>query len=441
MDSTTSVAIGSQVPLSFNQRFHLEAVDSGSVWLAAAFDVDGPIVPTALAAAYRLLISRHGTLHSSFVRRDDQIDREVHDPDRLILRPAPTIMTSTSEELRLLLRNELDAACHPFDYPAFLLAAIDREDRSTIICGFDHVHVDAYSMSIIVDDLHQLYQGCLATPDGSAADSLPMAGSFVDFCAAESEAAVVTSRDPRMRAWLTFFDEHDNTPPAFPLELGLSKGQVAPQAVDLRGLLDAETTHDFEALCRRNGATVFAGFLAAMAWCIRELGGGPQMSLLFPLHTRRSEEWRGAVGWFTTNAPLNVVATDDFIDSVQRTGPALRNAVSLGEIPVPHVLAAMGGLRPQRNDIFMVSYVDYRPLPGSSAHENISAQHISNATSADDAQFWLSRTDRGLALRTRYPGTPAAQAVIGEFLDKLGQFLANINSPQPAPGSGTSLMG
>jgi len=429
VDSTNSVAIRSPVPLSFNQQFHLSTADNGSVWLAAAFDVDGPIDPVALEHAYRLLISRHGTLHSAFVRRDDHIDREVHDPARLVLRPAPTVMASTSEELRALLHDALDTACHPFDYPAFLLAAINRAERSTIICGFDHVHVDAYSMSIIIDDLHQLYQGCLDDPDGSAADSLPMAGSYVDFCAAESEAAIIGPRDPRMRAWLKFFDEHNNTPPSFPLDLGLPKGQVAPQAVDLRELLDAEATAEFEAFCRRNGATVFAGILAAMARCIRALGGGPQMSLLFPLHTRRSEQWRGAVGWFTTNAPLTVVATDDFVESVQRTGPALRTAVSLGEVPVPHVLAAMGGLNPQRNDIFMVSFVDYRPLPGSAAHEEISAQHISNVTTADDAQFWISRTDRGLSLRTRYPGTPAAQAVIGEFLDELGRFLTDIKLP------------
>ncbi|PXW29989.1 UNVERIFIED_CONTAM: condensation domain-containing protein [Williamsia faeni] len=441
VDSDNSVAMPSSVPLSFNQQFHLGTVESGSVWLAAAFDVDGPIDTGALEHAYRLLISRHGTLHSAFVRRGDRIDREIHDPAQLILRPAKTVVTSTSDELRALLHDALDTACHPFDYPAFLLAAIDRPDRSTVICGFDHVHVDGYSMSIIVDDLHQLYDRCRREPDGTDVDALPMAGSFVDYCAAESDAVAISLRDPRMRAWLDFFDEHDKTPPSFPLDLGLPLGQTAPQAVDLRDLLDAEATATFELFCRSNGATVFAGLLAAMARCVRELGGGPQMSMLFPLHTRRSEQWRGAVGWFTTNAPLTVVATDDFIDSVQRTGPALRTALSLGEVPVAQVLDAMGGLNHRRGDIFMVSFIDYRNLPGSSAHEEIGAQHISNVTATDDTQFWISRTARGLSLRTRYPGTPAARPVIVEFLDRLGQFLDEINSLQPVDRAGTSLMG
>ncbi|MFP3468078.1 hypothetical protein SB754_21525, partial [Leifsonia sp. SIMBA_070] len=55
VDSTNSVAIRSPVPLSFNQQFHLSTAENGSVWLAAAFDVDGPIDPVALEHAYRLL--------------------------------------------------------------------------------------------------------------------------------------------------------------------------------------------------------------------------------------------------------------------------------------------------------------------------------------------------------------------------------------------------
>lgn len=423
VDSGAVSPVASSVPPSFNQGFHLSGAEDGSTWLAAAFDIDGRVDVKALERAYRLLIARHGTLHSAFVRRDGEIERELYDPAELILHQVPTVATSTPGELRDLLWTTLNTACHPFGFPSYLLAAIDRAERSTVFCGFDHSHVDAYSMSIIIDDLHQLYRGCLEEPGGFVADAMPMAGSFVDYCAAESEAAIVGPRDPRMRAWLAFFDEHDNTPPSFPLDLGLAPGESAPQAVDLRDLLDAETTAAFEAFCRNNGATVYAGMLAAMARCVRVLGGGPQMSLLFPLHTRRSQEWRGAVGWFTTNAPITVAATEDFIESVQRTGPALRTAVSLGEVPVPHVLAAMGGLNHERTDIFMVSFVDYRGLPGASAHVDIGAHHVSNVTTADDAQFWISRTERGLALRTRYPGTEAAEPVITSFLDELARFL------------------
>jgi hypothetical protein len=423
VDSSGGGPIVSAVPPSFNQAFHLVGADSGTVWLAAAFDVDGHIDAKALEHAYRLLIVRHGTLHSAFVRRDDRIERELHDPSQLSLVPLAGVETTSSSGLRDLLWSSLNDACHPFGFPAYLLAAIDRADRSTVFCGFDHSHVDAYSMSIIVNDLHQLYLAAQAEPGGFIADEMPMAGNFVDYCAAESDATPIGRTDPRMRAWLNFFAERNNTAPSFPLDLGLPPGEKAPQAVDVRHLLGPDATDEFDTRCRRAGASVFAGVLSAMAQSVRHLGGGPQMSLLFPVHTRLSEPWHNAVGWFTTNAPLAVTTAADFADTLARTGPALRAAVKLGEVPVPQVLDALGGLHRSRDDIFMVSYVDYRRLPGSVAHTDISATHISNVTSADDVQFWISRTDRGLALRTRYPDTPTARTVIAAFLDDVGGLL------------------
>jgi hypothetical protein len=423
--SSAGDPVTSAVPPSFNQAFHLVGADDGTIWLAAAFDVDGRIDAKALEHAYRLLIIRHGTLHSAFVRRDDRIERQLHDPMRLSLVAHAGVETTSATDLRDLLWTSLNAACHPFGFPAYLLAAVDRADRSTVICGFDHSHVDAYSMSIIVSDLHQLYLAAQAEPGGFIADEMPMAGNFVDYCAAEADTAPISRTDPRMRAWLAFFAEHNNTAPSFPLDLGLVPGEKASQAVDLRHLLGPEATEEFGARCRRTGASVFAGVLSAMAQCVRRLGGGPQMSLLVPVHTRQSEPWQNAVGWFTTNAPISVTTAEDFADTLARTGPALRAAVRLGEVPVPQVLEALGGLHRTRDDIFMVSYVDYRRLPGSDTHDEIGATHVSNVTSADDVQFWISRTDRGLALRTRYPETETARAAVGGFLEELGRLLTD----------------
>jgi hypothetical protein len=424
VNSSAGRAVTSPVPPSFNQAFHLAGADAGTVWLAAAFDVDGRIDTKALERAYRVLIARHGTLHSGFVKGDGGIERELHDASKLALEQRTAVETTTSAELRDVLWSSLNDACHPFGFPAYLLAAIDRADRSTVFCGFDHSHVDAYSMSIIVDDLHQLYQAAKAEPGGFIGDDMPMAGNFVDYCAAESDAVPVGPTDPRMRAWLDFFAEHDNRAPSFPLDLGLPVGEKAPQAVDLRHLLGPEATDAFEARCRRAGASVFAGVLAAMAQCVRVLGGGSQLALLFPVHTRRSEPWQNAVGWFTTNAPLTVSAAEDFTETLTRTGPALRDAVKLGEVPVPQVLEALGGIHRDRDDIFMVSFVDYRTLPGSGTHDEIGATHVSNVTEADDVQFWISRTDRGLALRTRFPDTVASLSVIDAFLGELERILS-----------------
>ena len=153
VDVTMAQPHRSIVPPSFNQSFHLDGVetsdDAPSVWLAASFDVDGEIDRVALGRAYRELVARHGTLHSGFHRVDGEIARQIFEPDELSFVPAGEIPTTTVAQTRELLRAALDAACHPLTFPSYLLGAISRPDRSTIVAGFDHSHVDAYSVSLV----------------------------------------------------------------------------------------------------------------------------------------------------------------------------------------------------------------------------------------------------------------------------------------------------
>ncbi|GAC69776.1 condensation domain-containing protein [Gordonia soli] len=428
VDTEGRVPVASPVPPSFNQSVHLGGAEGATVWLAAAFDIDGPVDLKAAEYAYRALIARHGTLHSSFTRHGGEIVREVFDPDDLTLVERPPLRLDSGAALRQRLWSDFDAACGPFGFPAYLPAAISRPDRSTLICAFDHSHVDAWSISIIIDDLHSLYHGFLAEPGGFDADHLPMSGNFLDFCAAETLRPPTGPGDPRLREWVRFLDARDGTPPSFPLDLGVAPGESAPQGADVRPVLDAGATALFEAHCRRNGASLFAGVLSAMAGATRAMGGGPELALLFPMHTRHDEPARRAVGWFTTNAPLSVVAGLDLTETMRRTGPALRAAVRLGEIPIPEVVGAIGGLRQERSDVFMVSYVDYRALPGAGRHDAVRAHHVSNVTTADDAQFWLSRTESGLAIRSRFPDTATGRSVISDFLSEVIDAVARVPS-------------
>ncbi|RPA10244.1 condensation domain-containing protein [Gordonia sp. OPL2] len=438
VDASGSVAQPSRVPPSFNQSVHLSGADDHSTWLAASFRVSGRIDRDALARAYHALITRHGTLHSSFTKRDNGVTREEHDPRTLVLTENPGVRATSPAALQQAVWATLDAACHPFGFPAYLLAAIDRRDRSTILCGFDHAHVDAYSMSIIIDDLHTLYEGFRGATEDARPQCLPMSGNFVDYCAAEAEMTEVGPSDPRLLSWLRFFDDHGGGPPTFPLDLGLGAGERAPQGADVRPLLDAASTERLAGLCRRNGCSTYGGVLSAMAHAVRRLGGGPELALLFPMHTRRSEPWHNAVGWFTTNAPISVVGTDDLRDTLRRTGPELRRAMRLGGVPIPQVISALGGLSRVRDDIFMVSYVDYRAVPGAAIHDEIDAQHISNVTTADDAQFWISRTIRGLSIRSRYPDTDMGRATITEFLAEVRGILTEAVDARSVPPAGLS---
>ncbi|XGU19849.1 hypothetical protein ACETU7_36065 [Rhodococcus sp. 3Y1] len=98
--------------------------------------------------------------------------------------------------------------------------------------------------------------------------------------------------------------------------------------------------------------------------------------------------------------------------------------MTLEGVTMAQVRDALGDkIRRTRTDVFMVSYIDYRKLPGTDDHDLLNAHHISNVTVADDAQFWISRTNRGLSLRSRFPDTETANETMVNFLTELDRIL------------------
>lgn len=373
--------------LSVNQRNHLAGAAAGerAVWLAACFELDGPIDADALVAAFRSLLVRHSSLQCEFLPGGTSAVR--HDPARLALREQQVPPGDTTTRLRAL----LDRECAPFPFPAFALAAVSRPGRSTVVCGFDHAHVDAHSIALITRDLGALYTG----------GRLPIASSFLTRAAEWAEQSTARSSPP-MASWSRFLDAVDHQLPVFPLDTGLPEGEVAAQATDRRLLADAGTADALGEVAARAGTTTYGALLSTMA---SALGRGV-LPVLVPVQTRRPED-ADAVGWFTTTVP--VWADPD----LSRMGEHLREARHRAEPPLDQVLAALPEpLRASRRDVFMVSYVDYRRIPGDG-----SAQHVSGTAPTDDVQLWLSRTDEGIHLRTRFPDVGPAHRAVGSFLD------------------------
>ncbi|MGK5548535.1 hypothetical protein ACSNOH_27950 [Streptomyces sp. URMC 127] len=419
-------APASPVPPSFNQRFHL----AGSVgnWLGCAFDLPGtgPVDTERLRAVFEAWVHRHGTLRSGFRAGGE---RFLVPLGAVGLQAVAAGDFTDGGELRRWLAARLEAGCGRWGWPSYVLCAVLREDGGTVVCGFDHAHVDAHSLAVAVHELREGYaRGSLPGGDGSTGGS---PGSFVDYCALEQARAAAAAPpgpgDPRLRGWASFFAACGGTTPAFPLELG----EAAPQTTDVRRLLGAAGAAAWEERCRAGGGSAFSGLLTAFALAARRSGAGDVLRLCVPLHTRDEERWERAVGWFTTVAPVtvDVRGVRAAAEGAGRTRADFRTAVRMASLPAARVLerlGATGEFRRTKDDVFMVSYVDYRRLPGAAAYEACRAHHISGVTVADDAQFWLSRTHEGLFLRSRGPGTAAGRAVLRAFADAVEAEVAGV---------------
>nr|WP_296772468.1 condensation domain-containing protein [Rhodococcus sp. (in: high G+C Gram-positive bacteria)] len=411
----------SPIPPSFNQRFHLSAAlsepnrQTPTVWIAAAFDIAGDLDEDALTWALGHFVHRHDALRTTFHWAEGSISRRVHSAENVRIDPPTRTVLSDSHCLTSHIRARFDLLCHPSRSPSYTFAAIERGDRSTVVCGFDHAHADAVSIVVAAEEISALYEARRA----GLAPTLGTTGGFVEYCAAEARTPVVPISDDRVAAWSEFVEHCGGSTPGFPFDLGVPQGEHAPQATTIHTLADAGQAEAFETACRRLGAGMFSGVAAAMAQASASIGGPQQLPLLFPLHTRREKQYEHAIGWFTTNAPMSVTVGADFGETVASAHESFRAALPLGTVPIPRVLEALGErFTRTRQDVFMISYIDYRALPGAeSTHRH--AHHISNVTTADDAQFWITRTGDGLSLRSRFPDTDLAHTVIDRFVEQL----------------------
>ncbi|MGV8875093.1 MAG: condensation domain-containing protein [Rhodococcus sp. (in: high G+C Gram-positive bacteria)] len=430
----------SPIPPSFNQKFHLgDLGDAERVWIAGAFDVPGSLDVEALGWAFQYLIDRHDTLRSSFVPTATGIERTLYGPGAIEMTESTRSTISSTSTLREHIRDRLEKLCDAGHFPSYSCFGIDRPDSSTVLCAFDHANVDAMSIAVVVDEIRTLYDAYRRCPSNPIAD-LPAVGSFVEYCRVEATEPLVDPTDERMVHWSSFLAACGGTTPRFPFDLGVADGDAVVQATTADRLLDASQTLDFERLCARSGAGMFAGVVAAVGQACAGIGGPEHMSFLFPLHTRLRPEFARAVGWFTTNAPITVDVHADLAGTITAAHSAFRAALPLSTVPIPQVLANLGdAFSLSRQDVFMVSYIDYTRIDGHERFEQSNAHHISNATVSDDAQFWISRTTSGLALRSRFPDTAVARSVMSAFIGELATSMrastenADIAVPTPRP--------
>lgn len=415
-------------PPTANQSIHLGAGGQTS-WLAGHFEVAGPIDQPALEAAFETWIRRHDALHCCFGAAEAERPASVHlvsETDIRLEAQAPEPV-ATTEELRDILGARLDIACDPYRFPPYFLGAVSRAETSSVIVGFDHAICDAWSITIAIAELDELYRG--ARDHGHpryVSQSLPEPGSFLSYSAREAAVPSATT-SPMIRAWQDFLREAGNDLPHFPLDLGVPAGTRAPFGSDVRPLLGPTATEALHRRSRAAGHSMFAALLAPVALSAAELGGPAATDLVFPVHTRREPRHHSTFGWLVANGPARIPAEKDFAATAAAADAAIRTGQRLACVPATRVLAA-ADLTPTRHDLFSVSYTDYRHLPGGSHSETTRSRpanpaQFSRTAPLDDVQMWFIRTDEGLLLRTRYPATPTARPLLTDFLDRITKTL------------------
>ncbi|GEC99279.1 hypothetical protein KVA01_14340 [Kocuria varians] len=291
-------------PLQEGLLFHALSDGDGDAYvLAAALDIEGPVEPDRLRAAFDAVLRRHPVLRAAFdattVGEPVQVvPRDVSAPWRtvdLTSMPAAAVDRAVAGLLAEMSHRPVDVSRSPL-----VAATLVRlgEDRSVLILGAHHLVTDGRSTPVMVRDLMAFYRG--------EGDELPIAQSFGAHVARISAGA-----DDAVAAWRTRLDGL-----AQPTVLG--SREAAPSAARTDQVrqdlpLAPETARRVVALAREHGLTPNTVLQGAWAVALAAVGGHDDVVFGVTVSGRPTDlpGIENTVGLFANTLPARVTLSAD----------------------------------------------------------------------------------------------------------------------------------
>ncbi|MDQ4504079.1 peptide synthetase [Sinomonas sp. ASV322] len=420
-----------ELPVSFDQGRHVGRGDRSGSWMAVSFRLAQSLDRAALAQAWREAIARHGTLRTVFSFDGSRVRLHEAAVDGGMWREHDAMGGGSSRDA---LRTLLDAECRPCAAPSYLLAVVvpapaEPDPRPVVVLASDHAHVDMWSLLILAHEVRTRVEddgADGASQPGAPADPLP-AAAFVDHTRAL--AAMPEAPAEIIEHWQEILRAGGGGMPAFPLPLG-DVSRASPAVVEVRDVLDSGQLARLEERADAHGVRILPLVLSELAQLFRDVANVP-LRAVFPVHSRNEPRWRDSVGWYITNAVLDIADPDP-----SSCAAAVAEAVRLGAHPLAPIFDRIGSAK-EPPGMFAISWLDMRRLP-LGIDPSLEPQFVSAVLPTDNIMIWFIVAEDGLHLRCRYPDNAVARSTVGAWLDELTARVAAATHGGPGRAAPTA---
>lgn len=383
-------------------------------WVGVSFGV-GRVGRHQVGSALSAWLRGHEHLRSRLVPTRERCVRRTLPASMVTLRREDIGAFADGASVRRQIEAFFDRSAGALGWPQVVFATVEGADGVTVFAGADHGVVDGYTLAMIPGQI----RGALA---GRAVDMPGL--TFLDFGAEERN---LVDRLPmgseHADHWRSLLCSAHGRTPAFPLPLGPSEVPLT-QRSSYRWLLDGPAATRFAAASRDGGGTTAAGLLACLALAAAKVAGERHLSVVSLANTR-PDRWRAAPGWFVGLHPVRIPTTpgSDFAGTVALAAAELRRRSPGPGSSLPHISRI---LRTEIHPRFVVSYLDVRRVVGSTPPQPEDTMLRSRIHGPAEVYVWLTRSERGVHLSTRFPDTAIARANVERFVQAAAHAAARV---------------
>lgn len=386
------------MPVAFAQQ-RLWMVDkvhgsSTAYHISGAFRFRGALNVSYLVQAFELLMQRHEVLRCALVQQGEQVFMSFPASVLLPVQVYDKVVDVQycRAELARLGRQAI-ALDHAPLWRAELFTV--AEDDYWLNLMVHHIISDAWSMTIMMEDLAAFYQALVA-------EEIPMLPALVlqyaDYAYWQQQRLTVEVQQAQLTYWQ---QQLKGIPLVHNLPLDKPRSNTSDRvARKVHFALDSKTSLQLRELARAQDATLYMVLLAAYVTLISRLSGSEDIVIGSSVGDRPDVRLEPVVGFFTNTVALRLHTASQvtFTDVIQLCKVAILDAKAQQDVPFENIVNALELPRlPHVSPVFQLFFV-LNNTPVSQNEQQLSIESIEAEESQVMFELILAMTDSGRAL-------------------------------------------
>lgn len=394
-----------KLPLSNAQQrlWFLDQLEPGSPYYNMCLSVrlKGPLSVEALERSIQSITDRHEMFRTTFPLENEQpVQWIAPSLEVALIVEDLTPFAETNEAVEAVVREETR---RPFDLSngPLLRAKLLRTntEEHLLLLTMHHIVSDGWSLGVMQRELEDFY---VSFTSGRESDLPGLDAQYADYVLWQRERMQDGRLEPQLAYWTK---QLGDIPPLLLLPTDRPRPAVQTfEGATLRRMVPAQIARELDALCRREGVTLFMASLAVFQVLLHRYTGQETIVVGSPVANRQHKQAEDLIGFFVNTLALRGDLTGNlsFREFLHRMRVTALDAYEHQDLPFDQLVEA---LNPERTlsatPIFQVTFALQNAAASSTDADDangicMSFRELDNGTSKFDMSFTLEENAQGL---------------------------------------------